>query len=215
MEYYGKYKGTEMDALFDKAKEAYTNEEIDSKVAELPTKQYVEEAIDKPLTQLMEGLADTFEQINEQINDKQPKINDLDTIRSGAAKGATALQQVPSEYVTESELNSKGYAVASNLAAVAKSGSYNDLSNKPTIPSAVTESTVSGWGFTKNTGTYSKPASGIPKTDLAKEVQEALENVGGGGNGKGYTKEEVDALIASCVPLSRDFNDDFNNDFAI
>lgn len=30
-----------------------------------------------------------------------------------------------------------------------------------------------------------------------------------------YTKEEVDALIASCVPLSRDFNDDFNNDFAI
>lgn len=40
-----------------------------------------------------------------------------------------------------------------NLAAVASSGSYNDLSNKPTIPSAVTESTVSGWGFTKNAGT--------------------------------------------------------------
>lgn len=39
------------------------------------------------------------------------------------------------------------------LATVATSGSYNDLSNKPTIPSAVTESTVSGWGFTKNTGT--------------------------------------------------------------
>lgn len=33
------------------------------------------------------------------------------------------------------------------------SGDYNDLTNKPTIPSAVTESTVSGWGFTKNTGT--------------------------------------------------------------
>lgn len=30
------------------------------------------------------------------------------------------------------------------LATVATSGSYNDLSNKPTIPSAVTESTVSG-----------------------------------------------------------------------
>ena len=37
-----------------------------------------------------------------------------------------------------------------DLATVATSGSYNDLSNKP---SAVTESTVSGWGFTKNTGT--------------------------------------------------------------
>lgn len=60
------------------------------------------------------------------------------------------------------------------LAAVATSGSYNDLSNKPTIPSAVTESTVSGWGFTKNTGTYSKPSGGIPKTDLASAVQTSL-----------------------------------------
>lgn len=36
------------------------------------------------------------------------------------------------------------------LATVATSGDYNDLSNKPT---AVTEATVSGWGFTKNKGT--------------------------------------------------------------
>ena len=60
------------------------------------------------------------------------------------------------------------------LATVATSGSYNDLSNKPTIPSAVTESTVSGWGFTKNTGTYSKPNDGIPKSDLASTVQTSL-----------------------------------------
>ncbi len=39
----------------------------------------------------------------------------------------------------------------------------------------VTEATVSGWGFTKNTGTYSKPASGIPKDDLAYPVRFALE----------------------------------------
>lgn len=67
-----------------------------------------------------------------------------------------------------------GKADKSSLAAVATSGSYNDLSNKPTIPSAVTESTVSGWGFTKNTGTYSKPSTGIPKTDLASAVQTSL-----------------------------------------
>ena len=60
------------------------------------------------------------------------------------------------------------------LATVATSGSYNDLSDKPAIPSAVTESTVSGWGFTKNTGTYSKPSGGIPKTDLASTVQTSL-----------------------------------------
>lgn len=41
----------------------------------------------------------------------------------------------------------------SGLAAVATSGSYTDLTNQPTIPSAVTEATVAGWGFTKNTGT--------------------------------------------------------------
>lgn len=61
-----------------------------------------------------------------------------------------------------------------NFATVATSGSYNDLSNKPTIPSEVTESTVSGWGFTKNTGTYSKPSGGIPKSDLASAVQTSL-----------------------------------------
>ena len=54
------------------------------------------------------------------------------------------------------------------------SGSYNDLTDKPTIPDAVTEGTVSGWGFTKNTGTYSKPTGGIPKTDLAPAVQTSL-----------------------------------------
>lgn len=54
------------------------------------------------------------------------------------------------------------------------SGSYNDLTDKPTIPAPVTEQTVSGWGFTKNTGTYSKPTGGIPKADLANNVQASL-----------------------------------------
>ena len=54
------------------------------------------------------------------------------------------------------------------------SGDYDDLTNKPAIPSAVTEYTVSGWGFTKNTGTYIKPSGGIPNTDLASDVQSLL-----------------------------------------
>jgi hypothetical protein len=62
----------------------------------------------------------------------------------------------------------------SDLANVAKTGSYDDLTNKPTIPSAVTESTISEWGFTKNTGTYSKPNEGIPNSDLASTVQSSL-----------------------------------------
>ena len=48
-----------------------------------------------------------------------------------------------------------------NLHKVAKTGSYNDLLN---TPAAVTESTVSGWGFTKNTGTI----TGIKMNDASK-----------------------------------------------
>ena len=157
---------------------------------------------------------------------KQDIITDLGTIRSGAAKGATALQTVPSTYrtasaqdtidsgkvdkVTGKGLSTNDYtaaakakvdaipaspkytdtvyddtAVKNRLTAVENeiagigagssfSGSYNDLTDKPAIPEAVTEATVSGWGFTKNTGTYSKPAGGIPKTDLASAVQTSL-----------------------------------------
>lgn len=38
----------------------------------------------------------------------------------------------------------------------------------------ITEETISEWGFTKNTGTYSKPSDGIPKADLSNDVQESL-----------------------------------------
>ena len=87
---------------------------------------------------------------HQDISGKQDVISDLATIRSNASKGATAVQP-------------------STLATVATSGSYNDLTNKPTIPSAVTESTVTNWGFTKNAGTVtgikmngsSKGTSGI------------------------------------------------------
>ena len=88
--------------------------------------------------------------------------------------------------------------IKGKLAAVATSGSYNDLTNKPTIPSAVTEATVSGWGFTKNTGTYSKPSGGIPKTDLASDVQTSL--------GKADTALQSHQSLAGYVPTTRTIN---------
>ena len=167
--------------------------------------------VDEKVAALVNGAPDTLDTLDElaaalkdnkdivtvlenAIATKQDKIDDLAAIRSGAELGATALQTVPSEYVTETELGKMGYSTTmyvdqeiaqqalaisvkadkSSLATVATSGSYNDLKDKPTIPSAVTESTVSGWGFTKNTGTYSKPSNGIPKTDLASDVQTSL-----------------------------------------
>ena len=44
-----------------------------------------------------------------ELDTKQDIISDLDTIRAGATLGATALQSIPDEYVTETELNAKGY----------------------------------------------------------------------------------------------------------
>lgn len=39
---------------------------------------------------------------------------------------------------------------------------------------SLTESDIENMGFTKNTGTYSKPSSGIPKSDLESGVQTSL-----------------------------------------
>jgi hypothetical protein len=49
------------------------------------------------------------------IETKQDVITDLETIRSGAALGATAVQQIPSEYITETELADKEYATTSQV----------------------------------------------------------------------------------------------------
>lgn len=117
-----------------------------------------------------EDLASIIASIGQQIAGKQATITDLATIREGAAKGATAVQPKDVAGIVTDE----GFVTADDLAGVAKTGSYNDLMDKPTIPSAVTESTVSGWGFTKNTGTYSKPSGGIPKSDFASDVQTSL-----------------------------------------
>lgn len=90
----------------------------------------------------------------------------------GALPSSTVIPAAPGELITNAttaQTASSGQSMSGNITLhkISKTGNYNDLLNKPTIPSAVTESTVSGWGFTKNTGTYIKPSNGIPSTDLA------------------------------------------------
>jgi hypothetical protein len=99
---------------------------------------------------------------------------------SGSYDDLTDKPTIPAAQVNSDWNATSGKAQILNkptLATVATSGSYNDLSNKPTIPSEVTESTVSGWGFTKNTGTVTSvnnvsPVNGnvtlsIPTVDSA------------------------------------------------
>ena len=73
-------------------------------------------------TALQPGALDPYatkQEVTAGLAGKQDTISDLATIRSGAAAGATAVQP-------------------GDLAAVATSGSYNDLSDKPSIPAPVT-----------------------------------------------------------------------------
>ena len=61
--------------------------------------------------------------------------------------------------ITQIKVGNTDYDIGASISnitgasTVASSGSYNDLTNKPTIPSEVTETTVTNWGFTKNAGT--------------------------------------------------------------
>lgn len=170
-----KYSGEQVEALLDQVASGNAGGggggitvETDPIFSASPAAVITEEQIVAwdDLDEMVNLLDADVAQLTKDVMGVQESLTDLDTIRSGAAKGATAVQPEDiSEFIT-----------IEDVAEVAKTGNYNDLVNTPTIPSAVTESTVSGWGFTKNTGTYSKPSGGIPKSDLASDVQTSLGN---------------------------------------
>lgn len=87
-------------------------------------------------------------------NGKQDAIPDLATIRAGASKGATAVQPA-------------------DLATVATSGSYNDLSNKPTIPAAQVNS---DWNATSGVAQIlNKPTLGTAASKNATDFATAAQ----------------------------------------
>lgn len=148
---------------------------------DIDTSQYVsKDDVDTELSETSTNpvqnnvIFNTFNQIASEfglaIDQKQSVISDLETIRDGAAKGATALQAKDvADFVT-----------AEDLAKVSTSGSYNDLQDKPTIPSAIN---IAGTNYTPSSsgiidlnqaGLYSKPSTGIPNSDLSEELREKL-----------------------------------------
>lgn len=162
-----------------------TKDELQGKVDKVDGKQLSTEDFTTLLKQKLDGLSNYDDT---EISQAVSKLRtDLDTLVGGDTTTAIKtfneviafLDGIEDSESLDAIIASIEQQIAGKmdkvtLAAVATSGNYNDLSNKPTIPSAVTESTVSGWGFTKNTGTYSKPSGGIPKTDLASAVQTSL-----------------------------------------
>lgn len=102
------------------------------------------------------------------LNSKQNTISDLATIRSGASAGATAVQPA-------------------DLATVATSGSYNDLSNKPTIPTVNNPTiTFTQGGTTKGTITLNQSSN-----------QTIALDAGGGSDVEAFTAAEVQTIWES------------------
>lgn len=117
-------------------------------------------------------------------NAKQNAISDLAEIRSGASAGASALQpsgngsNVTSTFTAASSRNniSSGEKLSTifgkiakwfgDLKAVAFSGSYNDLSDKPTIPT-VNNGTLTIYRNGVSQGTFSANQSGLTGIDIS------------------------------------------------
>jgi hypothetical protein len=214
-DFLSKYSGEQVENLLDQvaSSQFITTDELDTalndKVDKVSGKQLSTEDFTSILKNKLEGLSNYDDTtINNAISGLQSQINTLVSGNASTAiesfneiiaflNGITDSQSLDS-IIASIEQQIAGKMDKVTLAKVATSGSYSDLTNKPTIPaeqvnadwnatsgkakilnkptipSAVTESTVSGWGFTKNTGTYSKPSTGIPKTDLASAVQTSL-----------------------------------------
>ena len=103
------------------------------------------------------------------------------------------------------------------------SGSYDDLTNKPTIPdiggkadtTALTAHTgnadihVTAQQKTAWSGKYSKPSAGIPKSDLASDVQNSLNAVADKSNKP--TSSQYTVLTSGWSSGVYSFESDFPN----
>lgn len=86
------------------------------------------------------------------------------------------------------------------LATVATSGDYDDLINKPT---AVTEATVSGWGFTKNTGTVTSVNNVSPVNgNVTLSIPTVPTNVSAFTNDSGYITSSALSPYALSADLA-------------
>lgn len=129
--------------------------------------------------------------INTALAGKQATISDLATIRSGASAGATAVQP-------------------SSLATVATSGSYDDLSDKPTIPTVnnatltIQKNGTSVGTFTANASsakainiTMSKSDVGLGNVDNTADADKSVSHAETAGSATKATQDASGNVITS------------------
>ena len=124
--------------------------------------------------------------------------NNLKTINE--SNGAYINTTVTQNIIQQPDLS--GYVLATSLAQVATSGNYNDLNNKPTIPTKVsqltndsgfitgyteTDPTVPAWAKAQNKPTYTAQEVGALPANT--DIPVVPENVSAFNNDAGYLTE--------------------------
>lgn len=108
------------------------------------------------------------------------------TPSSGVVDIGTVVTDVSGKQDKITSSNKLSASLVSGLATVATSGSYNDLSNKPSIPTKTSQLTNDS-GFTANKGTVtSVKVNGTTKTPNAAGLVD-LGTISGGGGTKTYS----------------------------
>lgn len=102
----------------------------------------------------------------------QKNGTDVQTFTANATSNKTANITVPTK--TSELSNDSNFVASSSLATVATSGSYNDLSNKPTIPAAQvqsnwTQTTTTAVDYIKNKPTLATVATSGSYNDLSNK----------------------------------------------
>ena len=185
--------------------EYYTAEQVDEKIAEIPTFD-PDDYYDK--TQLY-----TKTETNGLLAQKANTSSLAAVATSGSYNDLINKPNIPdvSDYYTKSETYSQNEvntllsakADTSSLAAVATSGDYDDLLNTPTIPAAQVQSDWSQADNTKVDYIKNKPTiptnaellpiSSINPTNTKDYIESGLS--GKADTSTTYTKTEVDALV--------------------
>ena len=134
----------------------------------------------------------------------KPQINGIEL--SGNKTLAELGIQAAGDYLVQSDLSN--YVQSSSLSTVATSGSYNDLSNKPTIPTNTSDLTNDSGFIT------SIPAEYVTETELSSELDNYVTSetltsglstkadksttLSGYGITDAYTKTEIDNQLAGA-----------------
>ena len=165
-----------VDAIKVPSLDGYATEEfVGDKIAEIeiPTVPTKVSAFENDANYLTE---------HQDITGKQDVIDDLETIRSGAALGATALQSIPETYITEDKLSNKKFAteefVGDKIAEIVI----------PTVPTNVSE-------FTNDAGYLNK-----------SEADKLYAPIGSASDGSGnyatqdFVRDEISKIEIPTVP---------------